>query len=106
MDNGVQDVYTDPLFVGLTRPATMLGIPYTAFVFEFIGTTLVFLAIGNPIYLALAFPIHGVLYLISASDPAVFNAIFVWMKTIGRCRNSRFWGAASFAPLSAKKWVK
>ena len=59
MDNGAQDVYTDPLFVGLTRPATMWGIPYTAFVIEFMATTLIFLAIGNPIYLVLAVPIHG-----------------------------------------------
>ena len=81
MDNGAQDVYTDPLFVGLTRPATMWGIPYTAFVIEFMATTLIFLAIGNPIYLVLAVPIHGVLYLISANDPAVFNSIFMWMKT-------------------------
>ena len=53
MDNGAQDVYTDPLFVGLTRPATMWGIPYIAFVIEFMATTLIFLAIGNPLYLLL-----------------------------------------------------
>lgn len=106
MSNSTQDVYTDPLFVGLTRPATMVGIPYTAFVIEVMATTLIFLAVGNPLYLALAVPIHGALYLISANDPGIFNSIFVWMKTIGRCRNSRFWGAASFSPLLTKKWVE
>jgi len=106
MDNGAQDVYIDPLFVGLTRPATMWGIPYNAFVIEFIGTTLIFLAIGNPLYLALAIPIHGLLYLASASDPGVFSSMFMWIKTNGRCRNSRFWGAASFSPLPTKKWLK
>lgn len=106
MSNGAQDVYTDPLFVGLTRPATMWGIPYIAFVVEFMATTLIFLAVGNPIHLALALPIHAVLYLISANDPGVFGSIFMWMKTIGRCQNSRFWGGASFSPLATKKWAK
>lgn len=105
MANSVQDVHTDPLFVGLTRPATIWGIPYMAFVIEFMATTLIFLAVGNPLYLALAIPIHAALYLISAHDPAVFGAIFMWMKTIGRCRNTRFWGAASFSPVATKKWM-
>lgn len=106
MSKGTQDVYTDPLFVGLTRPATVWGIPYMAFVIEFMATTLIFLAVGNPIYLLLVVPIHAALYLISANDPEVFNSTWIWMKTIGRCRNSRFWGAASFSPLRTKKWTK
>lgn len=106
MDNGAQDVYTDELFVGLTRPATMWGIPYTAFVIEFMTTTLVFLAVGNPLYLLLAAPIHGVLYAISANNPRAFEALFIWLKTLGRSRNTRFWGAASFSPARNKKWVE
>lgn len=104
MLSGAHDVYTDPLFVGLTRPATIWGIPYIAFVIEFMATTLIFLAVGNPLYLALAVPIHAVLYLISAHDPGVFASIFLWLKTTGRCRNSRFWGAASFSPVAVRKW--
>lgn len=106
MDTGAQDVYTDELFVGLTRPATMWGIPYTAFVIEFMATTLVFLAVGNPLYLLLAAPIHGVLYAISANDPGAFEALFIWLKTLGRSRNTRFWGAVSFAPANHKKWAE
>lgn len=106
MENGEQDVYTDVLFVGLTRPATMLGIPLSAFVIEFMATGIIFLAVGNPLYLLLALPIHGVLYLISANDPGVFSSIMIWMKTLGKCRNTRFWEAASFSPLPTKKWKK
>ena len=104
MDDGAVDVVTDPLFVGLTRPATMWGIPYTAFVFEFMATTLVFLAVGNPIYMLLAAPIHALLYLISANDPRMFDSIFKWMTTNGRCRNTKFWsGNVSFAPTAAER---
>jgi len=101
--NDSEDVYTDPLFVGLTRPTTILGIPYTAFVFEFMGTTLIFLAVGNPLYLLLGAPIHAILYLISGQDPRMFDSIFMWLKTMGRSRNTRFWGAASFSPLPTKR---
>lgn len=106
MENSEEDISVDPLFVGLTRPATKWGVPYHAFVVEFMVSTLVFLAVGNPLYLLIAVPIHGILYLITVNDPGAFGSIFLWMKTIGRCRNSRFWGAASFSPLPTKKWRK
>ena len=100
-----QDVTTDDLFVGLTRPATMWGIPYTAFVIEFMATTLVFLAVGNPLYLLLAAPIHALLYLISASNPRVFSEMTIWMTVNSRCVNSHFWEATSFSPRATKKWI-
>ena len=106
MDADTDDINTDVLFVGLTRPATMWGVPYIAFVIEFMAVTLIFLAVGNPFYLLLVLPVHGVMYLISANDPGIFNSIFIWMKTTGKCRNSRFWGGASFSPLPMKKWKK
>lgn len=104
MANGTHDLHTDPLFVGLTRPTTVWGVPYIAFVAEFMATTLVFLAVGNPLYLTLALPAHGMLYVFSANDPGAFASLFLWMKTTGRCRNTRFWGAASFSPLALRKW--
>lgn len=106
MENVTQDVHVDPLFVGLTRPATMWGVPYHAFVVEFMATTLIFLAIGNPLYLLVAVPIHGILYLITATDPGAIGSLFMWTKTFGRCRNSAFWGGASFSPLCVIKWRK
>jgi type IV secretion system protein VirB3 len=106
MQNNVQDIHSDELFVGLTRPTTMWGIPYTAFIIEFMTTALVFLAVGNPLYLLLAVPIHAVLYAVSANNPKAFDAIFMWLNTTGRCRNSRFWGSASFSPGMTRKWEK
>ncbi|WP_334189719.1 type IV secretion system protein VirB3, partial [Noviherbaspirillum sp.] len=96
-------MHIDPLFVGLTRPVTLFGIPYVAFVGEFIATAVIFLMVGNPLYLLLALPCHGVLYLIGSHDPGLFHSMAIWMKTKGRCRNTAFWGAASFSPLPTKK---
>jgi type IV secretion system protein VirB3 len=100
-----EDVITDDLFVGLTRAATILGIPYAAFVVEFMATTLIFLGVGNPLYLLMALPIHGILYLISANNPRVFGEIAVWMAVNSRCVNARYWGGASFSPRRTQKWV-
>lgn len=101
-----EDIVTDDLFVGLTRPATIFGIPYFASVIELMGIGIVFLASGNPLWLALAIPSHAVLYLISASNPAAFANIFAWLQSAGRCLNRSFWGAASFSPATVKKWQK
>ena len=97
-------IAVESLYVGLTRPATMWGVPYVAFVIEFMLTTLIFLAVGNPLYLLLAIPIHGILYLISANDAGIFSSMFLWVKTIGRSRVRNFWGAASFSPTPPQKW--
>lgn len=101
-----QDVHTDPLFVGLTRPAVVFGIHYYAFVAEVLIAAIIFLAVGNPFYLLLVLPIHGVLYLVSNNDPGKFGALAIWSKTIARSQNTAFWGAASFSPLPSKKWKK
>lgn len=107
MENSDDDlIVVDALFVGMTRPATVLGVPYSAVVVEGILVAIIFLAANNPLYLLLALPIHAVLYLIGAADPGIFSAIFTWAKTSARCLNSGFWGAASFSPLSTKKWRK
>lgn len=104
MDNGDDEMIAEPLFVGLTRPTTILGVPYMAFVINFMATTICFLGAGNPLFLLVGIPIHAVLYATSADDPGRFNAMYVWLITVGKCRNREFWGAASFSPLSKKKW--
>jgi type IV secretion system protein VirB3 len=100
-------VTVDPLFVGLTRPATILGVPYEAFVVESVLVSIIFLAVGDPFYMLLLAPLHTVLYLISSQNPNAFVSIMIWLMTKARCKNANFWGgAASFSPLASKKWVK
>lgn len=107
MENSEDEmIVVDPLFVGMTRPATVLGVPYAAVVIEGILVAIIFLAANNPLYLLLALPMHGVLYLIGSADPGIFDSMFMWAKTTARCLNARFWGAASFSPGSVKKWIK
>lgn len=100
----IQTVNKDLLFVALTRIPTIFGIPYMAFVIEVMFGSLTIIVAGKPQYLLLVIPVHGILYLISASDPGIFSEIEIWTKTIGRCLNKGFWDAASFSPLQTRKW--
>ena len=52
MENEVtkeEGIQVDPLYVGLTRPATVMGITYAGFVVEIISVAFVFLATANPL---------------------------------------------------------
>ncbi len=102
-------LHLDPLFVAMTRPATKFGIPYVAFIIEFMGTAIIFIGTGNFLFLLTAAPIHVVLYMIAAKDPGAFDSLFMWLKTIASSSPTwKFWGAASFSPFikndPAKKW--
>lgn len=99
-----QTLHKDILFVAMTRVPTILGIPYIAFVLELMFASVTNVVSGNPLYALLVLPVHVIFYLIAAHDPGIFSEIEMWTKTIGRCLNRRFWGAASFSPLSTRKW--
>lgn len=100
------DIISDMLFVGLTRPATMWGVPYSAFMVNIMFAAIAFLAANNFFFLLLSVPAHFILYLITYSDPHAIDNIYMWAKTNGKCMNRKFWGAATFSPLTVKKWQK
>ncbi|MBS1943319.1 MAG: VirB3 family type IV secretion system protein [Bacteroidetes bacterium] len=99
-DDAPRDLEVDELFVGLTRPATMLGVHFTAFILELMVVNIIFLAIGNPLWFALFPPIHFILYLISSHDPGRFDSLAKYAITNGRCLNRFFWKSTSFSPNS------
>ena len=99
----VSELETDELYVALTRPATVAGVPSGAFIFEIIVVAMVFLGLGNILWLVIIAPIHVFLYWVSAVDPGRFSSWAMFGKTFGRCVNGGFWKAASFSPLSTKR---
>ncbi len=103
-DRNAVELETDEVFLGLTRPATVLGIPMTAFVFEVLLVAFIFLAIGNVLWLFLFVPVHGMMFLISSSDPGRFSSWAMFFKTFGRCMNLVFWKSASYSPLRMKRY--
>jgi len=103
MNESADDMTVDDLFVGLTRPANVMGIPYTAFVTEVVIVAMVFLGTGSPLWLLTIVPSHAFLYLASASDPGRFDNWAMAIKTYGMCLNRGFWKSTSYSPLSTKK---
>lgn len=99
-----EELTMDPLFVGMTRPASALGLPYAAMVMEGVFVVLVFLLTSNPLYLLIIAPIHAVLVLVSAHDPGVFSCAWMWLQTTARRRNIEVWGSVtSVAPVAGER---
>lgn len=101
-------VIVDTLFVGATRPATVFGVTYSAFLLNAIITMEAFVLTRNLFWLLLFIPIHGVCYLICYHDPRTFDLFRLWGMTkgaqfLGRLilkGNYGFWGASTYTPLA------
>lgn len=99
-----EDLQTDPLFAGLTRPATVFGVPITAFVIEALIVIVAFLASHNIFTFLLALPLHGALYALSAKDAGIFHELLLAMQTNAPVQNRKIWGGgASFSPLPLRR---
>ena len=102
-----ESITLDPLFVGMTRPASALGVPYGALVFEGVFIVLLFLLTSNPLCLLYVVPIHAILIGVSAHDPGVFGCAWIWLHTTARRRNLETWGSVtSVAPVSGERLSK
>jgi type IV secretion system protein VirB3 len=89
---------TDTLFVGCTRPTLVWGVTYAAFIANAMVTAIIFLAVGNPLYIAVCIPLHAIAYLICANEPRSFELLYLWSITKGRNLNRRIWKSSSYSP--------
>ena len=87
---------TDPVFLGLTRPAMFWGVTHSFFVINLIVCLIGFLAAHSWLALLLAIPIHALGYLACLRDPHVFDLAYVKASKCSRCVNRRFWGANTY----------
>ncbi|MBN9542345.1 MAG: VirB3 family type IV secretion system protein [Alphaproteobacteria bacterium] len=92
-------IESDPLFVGLTRPPMLGGVPQTYLVVNVMVGVLMFInfeaKIKSMIAMALA---HLVGYLISFREPRFMDLFFVKTQKCNKCRNKLFHGANSYDP--------
>jgi type IV secretion system protein VirB3 len=96
----------DTLFLACTRPAMTLGVPIEALAIIMIVTTLVFIVMKNPLYLALGVPVWLLCKALAGQDHNCFRALFLWVETKGRCRNTSLWGGSSASPLPVRRRFK
>jgi len=98
-------VIADPLFVGVTRPALALGVPYGALLANAFLTMELFLVTRNLLWLGLALPLHGLAWLVCLAEPRFFELLGVWGRVRARggfCSKKR-WRAVSYGALAASR---
>jgi type IV secretion system protein VirB3 len=71
-------VIADTLFVGVTRPALALGVPYAALLLNALVTLELFLVTRNLAWLLVCLPLHGLAWLACLAEPRFFELLGVW----------------------------
>jgi type IV secretion system protein VirB3 len=91
-------VTADPLFVGATRPAMALGVPYAALLANAFLTLELFLVTRNLLWLLIAVPLHGLAWLVCLAEPRAFELLAVWGQVRARAgfRGRHPWRAVSY----------
>jgi type IV secretion system protein VirB3 len=97
--NREESITRDVLFVGATRPPMMFGVTVEAFLVNGMITAIIFLGVGNPLYLFAGIPIHLLSYLICLNEPRAFKLLGLKMKCMANNRNRNFWKSNSYSPL-------
>lgn len=104
-------IRSDPLFGGLTRPPTFLGLPIEAML------TIMFVAVVSFLIAAMLdagiawkiFPLgfgvvmYAVARLVCAADPRAFRYIGLRFKTKAMHRSRAYWKSGSYSPLPHRK---
>lgn len=103
MEEDREVIARNPLFLAVTRPALVAGIPIEAAVMILFAAVITLIGTGNPIYGAV---VGAVMFVISRlvvrHDVNAFRLIFLWGRTKAANRNRVFWGGSSYTPLPLK----
>jgi type IV secretion system protein VirB3 len=94
-------VIADTLFLGVTRPALALGVPYAALLVNALVTLELFLVTKNLLCVLLCVPLHGLAWLVCLVEPRFFELLAVWGQVRARAGHSRArdWRARSYGCL-------
>ena len=94
---------TDRLYLALTRPAMVFGVPLeAAFISVMIGGLAMILG-DSLFYLILAVPLLVISYFVVKRDQNAFRILFRFFDTGAKCRNRGFWGGSSPSPLQVQR---
>lgn len=99
--NDQTGVLADTLFLGVTRPALALGVPYAALLMNSLVTLELFLTTRNLLCLLICLPLHGFAWLACLAEPRFFELLTVWgqVRARGGYRGPRAWRARSYGCL-------
>jgi len=89
---------SDPLFVGMTRPAMVLGVTYSAVALNLTIAVSAFVMLNSFWPLLLAIPLHGVQWLLCRWEPRFFDLIWIWAITKGTAKDRHIWKGSTYRP--------
>jgi len=101
----------DPLFGGLTRPATIFGLPIEAMVLIGCGSIMCFLVcmmvqaglFWQLMSLGVGAVLYGIARLICAKDPRSFRYVALMLETKAMHRTRGYWKCGSYSPVPNRK---
>jgi type IV secretion system protein VirB3 len=94
---------TDTLFVGMTRPAMLFGVTYSAMIVNLVLSVEAFVLTKHLAWLLAFVPLHGLFVLVCLYEPRFFDLLQLWGRTRGQALlagNLHFWRASSRSPLA------
>ncbi|MDZ5760862.1 VirB3 family type IV secretion system protein [Lyticum sinuosum] len=91
-------LYSDILFLGLTRSPTILGVSYIAVGVNFISCLLGFIITSNPKIMLLTIFIHFILYKISSKEVLFLELLMTGSKCQKGRINKLYHKASSYDP--------
>lgn len=105
------DFKGDRLFGGLTRPATVLGLPIEALLIILGSTAIVFLVVSmlqatltvRLGVMGLGAVLYGIARLICLKDPRSFRYWGLMLATKGAHRTRKDWKSGSYSPVPHRK---
>jgi type IV secretion system protein VirB3 len=102
---------SDPLFGGLTRPASLLGLPIDVLTIILAGSTMTFL-MANLVHANVSWKVgalgmgcvfYGIARLVCARDPRAFRYMGLQLNTKGKHRTRHYWNSGSYGPMSVRR---
>ena len=95
---GVEQLDRDRLFVALTRPLLLLGVPFSFAVLNGVVTTELFLIFKSIWVLGVALVLHLVGAAVTVADSHAFDLWLTKVRHCPRVPNYRLWRCNSYRP--------
>lgn len=102
MEVQIQAEQPFPLFKGVTRVATVAGVPMMAFIGMLIVVAALALVLSLWFWL-LAIPTWFIMAQITKNDDQAFRIWGLWFDTKWRNSNKKFWGASTYSKRDYRK---
>lgn len=93
MENDILQL--SPLFKGLTKPVTIMGVDYNYFLLNFVSIVILFINTSSFLLTLVFVPLHFLGLMLCKMDPHIFKLLSV-RATIGATRNKSLWNCQSY----------